>query len=142
MPEVVIAVPALYLLPAQQYIKDNTKSSSAKIELSAQNCYSEEKGAFTGEISPHMLVDAKINWTLIGHSERRVLFKDTSEAVAKKTATAVSQGLKVVLCIGETLEEREADKTMAVCEGQVQAVIGTIKEADWKNIVVAYEPGA
>lgn len=139
--EVVIAVPALYLIPSQEYIKANAKSSSPKIELAAQNVYSEEKGAFTGEISPHMLVDASINWTLIGHSERRTLFKDTSELVAKKTKAALSQGLKVVLCIGETLEERDADKTMAVCEGMTGAVVKAIKEEDWKNVVIAYEPG-
>jgi hypothetical protein len=88
-----------------------------------------------------MLVDASINWTLIGHSERRTLFKDTSELVAKKTAAALSQGLKVVLCIGETLEERDADKTMTICEGMTGAVVEAIKEEDWKNVVIAYEPG-
>lgn len=140
--EVVIAVPALYLIPAQAYVKANAKASSAKIELAAQNVYSEEKGAFTGEISPHMLVDASINWTLVGHSERRTLFKDTSDLVAKKTASALAQGLKVVLCIGETLDERESDKTMSVCEEMTAAVIAAVKEEDWKNIVIAYEPGA
>jgi len=97
-------------------------------------------GAFTGEISPKQLVNAEIPYVILGHSERRTLFHETSEVVSIKTRAAIDAGLKVILCIGETLEQRESGKTAEVCEAQLKAVIDVTREADWNNIVIAYEP--
>ncbi|KDQ16852.1 hypothetical protein BOTBODRAFT_156838 [Botryobasidium botryosum FD-172 SS1] len=129
--EVVIAPPSLYLLS----VKDKIRK---EIAVSAQNSYIIASGAFTGEISPHQLKDAGIPWVIIGHSERRTLFGDTDKLVAQKTKTALDAGLSVILCIGETLEERESNKTIAVVEKQLAAVKAEI--SDWKNVVIAYEP--
>ncbi|KAF8754711.1 Triose-phosphate isomerase [Rhizoctonia solani] len=95
-------------------------------------------GAFTGEISPTQLIDAGIHWVILGHSERRTLFGETDEVVADKTKAALAAGLSVILCIGETLNEREAGITKDVCERQLAAVKAKI--SDWSKIVIAYEP--
>ncbi|KAF9562095.1 triose phosphate isomerase [Agrocybe pediades] len=131
--EVVIAPPALYLLPVLSSVRKD-------IKVAAQNCYFKESGAFTGEISPKQLVDAGIPYVILGHSERRTLFHETSALVATKTRAAIDAGLKVILCIGETLEQREAGKTAEVCEEQLKAVVDVTKDADWSKIVIAYEP--
>jgi len=131
--EVVISPPSLYLLPLKAILRKD-------VQIAAQNAYSEASGAFTGEISPAQLQDAEIPWVLLGHSERRTLFHETSELVAKKTVAALEKGLKVILCIGETLEERESGKTAKVNEAQLKPVVEALKESDWSNIVIAYEP--
>ncbi|KAJ7591629.1 Triosephosphate isomerase [Mycena floridula] len=131
--EVVIAPPALYLIPVKELLKNG-------IKVSAQNCYFKSSGAFTGEISPAQLVDAEIPYVILGHSERRTLFHETSETVAQKTRAALDAGLSVILCIGETLQERESGQTAQVCEKQLQAAVSVLKESDWSKIVVAYEP--
>ncbi|KAG5723959.1 Triosephosphate isomerase [Termitomyces sp. T112] len=131
--EVVIAPPSLYLIPLKAELRND-------IQLSAQNAYFKPSGAFTGEISPAQLVDAQIPYVILGHSERRTLFHETSELVAQKTRAALDAPLKVILCIGETLKEREDGKTAEVCQGQLQAVVAVLKEADWNKIVIAYEP--
>ncbi|CAE7227340.1 unnamed protein product [Rhizoctonia solani] len=129
--EVVIAPPALYLLSSLAAAKNN-------IQVAAQNAYIKSSGAYTGEISPAQLVDAGIPWVILGHSERRTLFGDTDEVVADKTKAALDAGLSVILCIGETLDEREAGITIKVCERQLDAV--KAKVSDWTKIVIAYEP--
>ncbi|CAA7257499.1 unnamed protein product [Cyclocybe aegerita] len=131
--EVVIAPPSIYLIPVKESVRKDVK-------VAAQNCYFKESGAFTGEISPKQLVDAGIPYVVLGHSERRTLFHETSALVATKTRAAIDAGLKVILCIGETLQEREADKTAEVCQSQLKEVVDVLKEADWSNIVIAYEP--
>jgi len=133
--EVVIAPPALYLLPLHELAKNGVK-------VAAQNVYFKESGAFTGEISPVQLRDIGIEWVILGHSERRTLFGDTHELVAKKTDAALKTGLNVILCCGEQLEEREAGRTSDVVEAQLQAVVDMIGKdaAKWSKIVVAYEP--
>ncbi|KAH9476170.1 Triosephosphate isomerase [Psilocybe cubensis] len=131
--EVVIAPPALYVIPVQQIVRKDVK-------VAAQNCYFKESGAFTGEISPKQLVDAGIPYVILGHSERRTLFHETSELVATKTRAAIDAGLKVIFCIGETLEQRESGQTAAVCEEQLKAFVDVAKEVDWSKIVIAYEP--
>ncbi|KIM43820.1 hypothetical protein M413DRAFT_443703 [Hebeloma cylindrosporum] len=131
--EVVIAPPSIYLLSAKESVRSD-------IKIAAQNCYFKESGAFTGEISPKQLVDAKIPYVILGHSERRTLFHEDSALVATKTRAAIDAGLKVILCIGETLEQREAGETGKVCQAQLKAVVDVTKEADWSKIVVAYEP--
>ncbi|PAV18006.1 triosephosphate isomerase [Pyrrhoderma noxium] len=135
--EVVIAPPALYVLPAAEILK----SKSSPVKVSAQNCYVKSSGAFTGEISPAQLADAQIPYVILGHSERRTLFHETSELVAQKTRAAIDAGLSVILCIGETLQEREAGTTINVVQQQLDAVVELVKaEGDWSKIVIAYEP--
>ncbi|KAI5994831.1 Triosephosphate isomerase [Pisolithus albus] len=131
--EVVIAPPSLYLLP----LKDILRSD---IKVAAQNCYCKTSGAFTGEISPAQLADAGIPYVILGHSERRTLFHETSELVAQKTKAALDGSLSVILCVGETLQEREAGNTTQVVESQLRAVVTVLKESDWSRVVIAYEP--
>lgn len=129
--QVIVGVPAIYLEHAKAVVPAN-------VEVAAQNCYKVEKGAFTGEISPAMLKDVGINWVILGHSERRNVFGESDELVADKVAHALESGLKVIACIGEKLEEREAGQTEAVVFRQTKAIADKIK--DWSNVVVAYEP--
>lgn len=131
--EVVIAPPALYLYLLQGELRNEVK-------LAAQNAYIKPSGAFTGEISPSQLSDAKIPYVILGHSERRTIFQETSPLVALKTKAALDVSLKVILCIGETLEQREAGKTSEVNEQQLSPVVDILQESDWSNIVIAYEP--
>jgi len=131
--EVVIAPPSLYILPLANILRKDFK-------VAAQNAYIKTSGAFTGEISPAQLVDAEVPYVILGHSERRTLFGETSELVAQKTRAAIDAGLSVILCIGETLVEREAGQCTQVIEKQLQAVVQVTKEADWSKIVIAYEP--
>jgi len=131
--EVVIAPPALYLIPIIDLLRKDVK-------IAAQNCYSKTSGAFTGEISPSQLVDAGIPYVILGHSERRTLFGETSAIVAGKTRAALDAGLRVILCVGETLAEREAGRTQQVVEEQLQAVVTLLSPDDWSRIVIAYEP--
>ena len=109
-----------------------------KAMVCAQNVSKTENGAFTGEVSAQQLVDFRIKWTLIGHSERRKLYGETNEIVAEKTKIALDNKLNVVLCVGETFEDREAEKTNDVLAEQLAAVKAAVP--NWDNIVVAYEP--
>jgi len=129
--EVVVAPPTLYLLLTREHLNKN-------IEVASQNVYDKPDGAFTGEISVAQLKDSGITWTILGHSERRQLLGETDEFVASKTKAAIEGGIGVILCCGESLQEREAGDTVAVVEKQLKAVIVQIK--DWSNIVIAYEP--
>jgi triosephosphate isomerase len=133
-PEVVIAPPALYLqLAADELKKDNVK-------VSAQNVYDKPNGAYTGEISVAQLKDSGIEWTILGHSERRTILGETDDVVASKTKFAIDGGVSVVWCCGESLEERESGNTISVIERQLAALAAKISGDDWKKIVVAYEP--
>ncbi|KAK0775587.1 triosephosphate isomerase [Friedmanniomyces endolithicus] len=129
--EVVIAPPSLYLLLTREHLRSG-------IEVAAQNVFDRPNGAFTGEISVAQLNDSNITWTLLGHSERRVVLQESDAFVAKKTAAAIEGGIGVILCCGETLEQREADKTIEIVTSQLSAVAKEVK--DWSKIVVAYEP--
>lgn len=131
--EIVIAPPSLYLIPLKEKVRK-------EIQVSAQNCFFKDSGAFTGETSPAQLVDAQIPYVILGHSERRSIFNETSELVAKKTKAALNATLRVILCVGETLEEREAGQTAAVVQKQLQAVVDVLQESDWSGVVIAYEP--
>jgi len=131
--EVIIAPPALYLISILDLLRKDVK-------VAAQNCYSKTSGAFTGETSPSQLVDAGIPYVILGHSERRTLFGETSAIVAGKTQAALDAGLRVILCVGETLAEREAGRTQQVVEEQLQAVVALLSPEDWSRIVIAYEP--
>jgi triosephosphate isomerase len=108
------------------------------IEVAAQNVFDKPNGAFTGEISVDQLKDSKITWTLLGHSERRVVLQEDDSFVASKTKAALDGGLGVILCCGESLQQREANETVAVVTAQLKAVADKIQ--DWSKIVIAYEP--
>ncbi|CAK1362153.1 Triosephosphate isomerase [Cercospora beticola] len=129
--EVVISPPSLYLLLTREHLRKG-------IEVAAQNVFDKPNGAFTGEISVEQLKDSNITWTILGHSERRTIIQETNEFIASKTKSALDGGLGVILCCGETLEQREANKTMDVVLAQLKAVSEQVK--DWSKVVVAYEP--
>ena len=112
----------------------------SSIRLAAQNLYWEEKGAFTGEVSPLMLKEVGCHYVIIGHSERRQFFGETDETVNRRIKAALAQGLKVIFCIGETLREREEGKTFSVIERQVEDGLKNLSDKEMKNIVIAYEP--
>ena len=130
--EVVISPPALYLLPSKELV------ANSRIELGAQNAYFKPSGAFTGEISVAQLKDAQIPWVILGHSERRAIFGETDELVGEKTKAALEAGLKVILCVGETLEQREKNESINVVIRQLETATKGI--SDWNNVVIAYEP--
>jgi len=110
------------------------------ILLAAQDCYWEEEGAFTGEVAPKMLKDAGCSHVIIGHSERRQYFGETNTTVNKKVKAAINAGLTAIICVGETLAEREADKTFSVIETQLLVGLeGLVPEA-FSKVIVAYEP--
>lgn len=120
----------MFLIPAASHLA-SLKDAKSTVNISAQNVYSADKGAFTGEVSASMLVDAGIKYTLTGHSERRTLFADTSKTVADRTKAALDKGLKVIFCIGETLDERKGEKTAQVCEEMTKALVEVIEEKEW-----------
>jgi triosephosphate isomerase len=112
----------------------------SNISLGAQNAYWEEKGAFTGEVSPAMLKDAGCRYVIIGHSERRKYFGETDETVNKKIKASQSAGLIPIFCLGETLREREAGETIAVVERQLKAGLEGLENGGLLKLIIAYEP--
>ncbi len=119
-------------------LKEATKGTNIKI--GAQNMHFEEKGAFTGEVSPLMLKELDIDYVVIGHSERRQYFNETNETVNKKVLKALEVAIDPILCVGETLEEREAGETKAVCKVQVEKALENVAKEDLAKVVIAYEP--
>ncbi len=112
----------------------------SSVRLMAQNMHWEDKGAFTGEVSAAMIKDAGATHVIIGHSERRQLFGETDEGVNKKLRAAFTHGLYPIMCIGETLSEREAEKTFDVLDTQLSGGLSGIEKERAKNLVIAYEP--
>jgi triosephosphate isomerase len=112
----------------------------SKVRLMAQNLFWEDKGAFTGEISAPMIEDLGCTHVIIGHSERRQFFGETDETVNRRLAAALKHGLVPIVCIGETLAEREANRTLQVLEAQVRGGLKGLTAAELKSLVVAYEP--
>lgn len=110
------------------------------IKIGAQNMHFEDKGAFTGEVTADMLLEIGVTHVIIGHSERRQYYGETDETVNLKTIKALAKGLVPVVCVGETLEQREANETKAVCKAQVEKAFANISAADATTVVVAYEP--
>ena len=108
--------------------------------LSAENCADKAKGAYTGEVSVDMLKSTGCEYTILGHSERRQYYGETDEKLVEKTKLALAAGLKVILCVGENLEEREAGKHFDVCNAQTVNVLKNFSAEDMKNVVIAYEP--
>ena len=111
-----------------------------KIKLSAQNVFWEDRGAFTGEISPAMLIDAGCEWAIIGHSERRGVLGETDSIVRKKIKASLNDGLKIIVCVGETLQEREDGKTIKIVQSQVESALMDLELDDYSSFVFAYEP--
>ena len=110
------------------------------IDLGAQDMYSETEGAFTGEISPLMLKDVGCRYVILGHSERRAYFKEYDEAINKKVVAALKYNLVPILCLGETLEEREARRAFEVVKQQFDQSLGELKAEEIERVVIAYEP--
>ncbi|KAL0401350.1 UNVERIFIED_CONTAM: Triosephosphate isomerase, cytosolic [Sesamum latifolium] len=129
--EVVVSPPFVFL----PLVKSTLRSD---FHVAAQNCWVKKGGAYTGEVSAEMLVNLDIPWVILGHSERRALLGESNEFVGDKVAYALAQGLKVIACIGETLEQREAGSTVDVVAAQTKAIAAKI--SDWTNVVLAYEP--
>jgi triosephosphate isomerase len=132
--EVAIAPPFTALYAVRRELQDSA------IHLAAQNFFWEEKGAYTGEVSPGMLKEIGCLYVIIGHSERRQLFGETDETVNRRIKAAVGHGLKPIFCVGETLREREEGQTFTVIERQVEGGLRGIGEEGGKDLVVAYEP--
>ena len=131
--DVVVCVPAIDI-PAVSKALEGTN-----IKLGAQNVHFAEKGAYTGEISANMLLEYGVEYVIIGHSERRQYFGETDETVNKRTLTALKAGLTPIVCIGESLEERESGKTEQVLATQIKDGLKDIE--DITKVVIAYEPG-
>ena len=110
------------------------------VALGAQNCYPKDEGAFTGEVSPTMLLDVGCQYVILGHSERRQKMAETDAFINEKVHAALKAGLKVILCIGETLDERKANRTEAVLDTQLVGSLAKIAAEQLKNITIAYEP--
>lgn len=114
--------------------------ADSPIAAAGQDCFWEEQGAFTGEVSPAMLADAGCSHVIIGHSERRQHFGESDETVNKKLKAAIAADLTAIVCIGETLEERESGTTYTVLERQIRNGLSGLSEAEVKRIILAYEP--
>ncbi len=132
--EVVVCVPYTSIWAAGEAIK------GTNIKLGAENVHWADKGAFTGEISADMLLEQGVEYVIIGHSERRQYFGETDETVNKRVKTALAKGLKPIVCVGETLEERENGKVEEVLVRQTEGAFKDVDAADLDNIVIAYEP--
>jgi triosephosphate isomerase len=110
------------------------------IGLGAQNCHWESSGAYTGEVSPPMLAKLNVKYVIVGHSERRELFGETDEMVAKKLRAVIAAGMSPIVCVGETLDERENGLTHDKCCGQIETAFAGLSSANAERCVVAYEP--
>ncbi len=131
----VVVCPPFTSLPAAA-----DRLSGGTIRLGAQNMSEHDEGAYTGEVSWKMLVGAGCTYVILGHSERRQYFKETDDLINRKARTALAHGLQPILCVGETLEERESNRTAAVVSGQVKGVLHGLTPTDMRSVVIAYEP--
>lgn len=116
------------------------KAQLSPIKLGAQNCFWEEKGAFTGEVSPKMLKKLGVEYVILGHSERRKILGEMDIMINKKVKLALKMRLKVILCVGETKIERKEGKTFKVLQNQLKNCLKEIEKKDFKNLILAYEP--
>lgn len=132
--EVAVCPPALYLEAVGKAV------AGSAVGLGAQNCYHEAKGAFTGEISPQMLVDIGCHYVILGHSERRAIFHESNQAVNQKLQAALAVGLTPIVCVGETLSERKAGNTASVVRGQMVGSLAGLSAEQMLKLVIAYEP--
>lgn len=124
--------------PFLQKLVEETKDSD--VEIGAQNMYFEENGAFTGEVSPVMLKELGVTYVVLGHSERRDVFGETDETVNKKVHAAFDHDLTPIVCVGESLEQRESDETMNHIESQITKAVEGLTDDQVKQLIIAYEP--
>lgn len=130
----IVGTPFTHLCPVAEALK------GSKVELSAENCADKEKGAYTGEVSAAMVASTGASWTILGHSERRQYYGETDEKLVEKTKLALANGLGVIFCVGENLDEREAGKHFDVVTDQTKAVLYNFTAEDMAKVVIAYEP--
>lgn len=132
--DVVICTPFIHLASVAQVLDESI------IGLGAENCADKEKGAYTGEVSAEMVKSTGAQYVILGHSERRQFYNETAEQLKEKTLLALKNGLKVIFCIGETLEEREANKQNDIVKAELEGSVFNLSADEWKNIILAYEP--
>ena len=132
--EVILCTPYIDLYAAME------AAEGSNIKIGAENCHWAEKGAFTGEVSAQMLKAAGVPYVIIGHSERRQYFGETDETVRDRVRAALNAGLKVILCVGEVLGERELGITDEIVRKQTKVALSGVSEAELANIIIAYEP--
>ena len=132
---VIIAPPSPYLAQASVLTKDINL-----IEIAAQNCHSNEKGAFTGEVSAAMILSTGAKYVIIGHSERRNYFNESDELLAKKVEIALKTGLNPIFCCGELLSERQSGNQFEIVKGQLKNGVFLLSDDDFSKVVIAYEP--
>ena len=132
--DVVICTPFIHLASVANVL------DSSVVGLGAENCADKEKGAYTGEVSAEMVKSTGAQYVIIGHSERRGYYNETPEVLKEKVLLALKNGLKVIFCIGESLEEREANKQNEVVKAELEGSVFNLTAEEFKNIIVAYEP--
>ncbi len=132
--DVVFCVPSIDIIPVVEALKGTS------IAVGAQNMYFEDSGAYTGEVSADMLIEAGVQYVIIGHSERRQYFNETDETVNKKVLKAIEKSLKPIVCVGETLEQREKGITVDFVRIQVKSALQNVTAVQAENVVIAYEP--
>ena len=132
--DVIICTPFIHLASIAEFLDQNI------IGLGAENCADKEKGAYTGEVSAEMVKSTGAQYVIIGHSERRGIYGETPEILKEKVKLALANNLKVIFCIGESLEEREAGKQNDVVKAELEGSVFDLTEEDFKNIIIAYEP--
>ena len=132
--DVIICTPFIHLASVAQILDKDV------IGLGAENCADKEKGAYTGEVSAEMVKSTGAQYVILGHSERRGYYGETLEILKEKTLLALKNGLKVIFCIGESLEEREANKQNEVVKAELEGSVFNLTAEEFKNIVIAYEP--
>ncbi len=134
------AVDVILAPPATALSRLGEELAGSAVGLSAQNVHAAEKGAFTGEVAVGMLADVGCKYAIVGHSERRTLFGETSAQVSEKAAALLAGGLLPIVCVGESLEEREADRTLEVIARQVRESLADVPDERGPDVIVAYEP--
>lgn len=132
--KLIVAPPFTHLVPVSEIVKGSV------VGLSAQNCADKEKGAYTGEVSAAMVKSTGAQYVILGHSERRAYYGETAEILKEKVNLALANGLKVIFCIGEVLEEREANKQNEVVKAQLAGSLFDLTAEQFSNIILAYEP--
>jgi len=132
--DVAVCPPFVYLDPVGAALRESS------VALGAQNMYPEPSGAFTGEISPTMLLDLGCEYVILGHSERRHILGETDEQIFNKVASAIAAGLKPIVCVGETLEDRQSDQTATVIRQQFEGSLAGLDETQFRQVTIAYEP--
>ena len=131
---VAVCPPFPYLIPVAEALR------GSQVALGAQDVYCEKEGAFTGEVSPAMLLDVGCRYVIIGHSERRHVLHESDQLINRKVHAALGAGLQVILCVGETLDEREGNRTEAVLDTQLSGGLAGLKAEGLTSLVIAYEP--